>query len=150
MIIWFNTDDVLTYLVLTYPYEPLYFILYQLFNLPTISTFVPLANSPNFLELFNGLLLTSDLSMTDPNTNFILTSRALTYPYEPLYFILYQPFDFPTISTFVPLPKSPNFLDIIDDLLLTFDLDIVVPNAITGNSSFLGSVFAFSSSEKSP
>ena len=86
----------------------MYFILNQFFDLPTISTSVRLTNLPNFLEFFDGLLLTSDLDVTDPNTNSILTYVELTYPYELLYFILYHPFDsFLTISTFAPLVNPP-------------------------------------------
>ena len=84
--------------------------------------------------------------MTDPNTSFILTYVELTYPYEFLYFILNQFFDFPTISTSVPLTNFPNFLEFFDGLLLTSDLYVTVPKAI----AFLRVVFAFSSSEKSP
>ena len=77
------------------------FILYQPFdNLVTISTFVPLFKYPIFLYPVPAPLLTFNpavvfpVAITSPLEPSKLTYAPDTYPYEPLYFILYQPFEY--------------------------------------------------------
>ena len=51
------------------------------------------------------------IAITSPLEPSKLTYAPDTYPYEPLYFILYQPFEYlSTTSTFVPLVNIPNLL----------------------------------------
>ena len=77
--------------------------------------------SSSYSEAFQQLQVNLDFSfigekdkviaITSPLEPSKLTYAPDTYPYEPLYFILYQPFEYlSTTSTFVPLVNIPNLL----------------------------------------